>query len=1151
MFLNKITLASLFILIALGLVFVAAPAMAATFPAGADVPDQTWIQGEANISITFPTATAEAAGTLSATLSVGGTTYNPGDTLGSVLTGLTFAFNATTGVGTLAGENAHNAITTLTLVTYTVAEVGGSSAVLPPFSVRIIDAPELRFPSGTGITDKELTVGIPFSEVLPAAVGGVGPLTYSIVQPLPLGLTFTASSRLLSGIPTVPSGRTVITYRVTDSDPASTGTPPSIRAELPFTITVLPRPVGPSFAGITVSPQAYTRGHPIDTLILPPANIAFASGSVTYTLTGYPTGLSFDGTTRMLTGTPNPTTTIGATTATYTATDTAGNDDDVQFTITVNSEVSAGVPDDFPATGTSYLLGQRFADIPIPDATGGTGDPADYTYAVTGLHAGLMFDATEQEITGTPTEVGRRTVTVTATDTLGATGSSTFAITVTAPINLTFADLTGLNPKTYEVGKPITPEILPEGTGGVPPYTYALDGLPNGITFDSALRILRGTPTVASAAADYDYVISDSAFSHIPAASRTAAQATNMVMIPFSITVTAPAGTANNAPVFGTQSIDSIVATAGTAIPGLFLPEATDADGDPLTYSIVETLPEGLNFSTSTRALTGTPTTPQLQTPYTYKVEDGNGGMDTLGFFITVTGDQQPPPPPPTSTYMYWTDWGTGKIQRSTLDGTHVIDHIVGLSSPQGIVLDVAGGHIYWTTQFAGSIQRANVDGSGVQTLVTGLIGPVGLALDVAGGHIYWTTAAGSIQRANVDGSGVQTLVTRLIGPEGLVLDVAGGHIYWTTAAGSIQRASLDGTNIETLIPTGSGLITPRGIVLDVAGGKMYWTDGFTGSIRRASLDGTNIETLINTDSPAGLALDIEAAKVYWATQNPGSIRHANLDGTNIETLVTGLSRPYGIVLGISVLPPGPGPGDSEPLDVDGDGQVTVIDLAIVALLYGTRIPGGLNFPADVNSDGSVDLLDLTLVAQGLDAANANLGKLTLSELEAAWAAAAEQTAALEAAAGAPNALSGGNLAARNVAAALTDAKQLATRDTRLATGVPVVLETLLAMLAETEAIPETTALLPNYPNPFNPETWIPYHLAQAANVTLTIYDIRGEVVRALTLGHQPSGVYESRERAAYWDGRNESGEPVASGVYFYTLTAGDFTATRKLLIAK
>ena len=92
---------------------------------------------------------------------------------------------------------------------------------------------------------------------------------------------------------------------------------------------------------------------------------------------------------------------------------------------------------------------------------------------------------------------------------------------------------------------------------------------------------------------------------------------------------------------------------------------------------------------------------------------------------------------------------------------------------------------------------------------------------------------------------------------------------------------------------------------------------------------------------------------------------------------------------------------------------------------------------------------------------------------------------------------------------------------------------------------------MPTTPNPFNPETWIPYQLAKAADVTVTIYDINGSVVRALALGHQSVGVYHSQARAAYWDGKNAVGEPVASGVYFYTLIAGDFTATRKLLIAK
>ena len=99
--------------------------------------------------------------------------------------------------------------------------------------------------------------------------------------------------------------------------------------------------------------------------------------------------------------------------------------------------------------------------------------------------------------------------------------------------------------------------------------------------------------------------------------------------------------------------------------------------------------------------------------------------------------------------------------------------------------------------------------------------------------------------------------------------------------------------------------------------------------------------------------------------------------------------------------------------------------------------------------------------------------------------------------------------------------------------------------------LPETTELLTNFPNPFNPETWIPYQLAEPAEVTLTIYDIRGRVVRTLRLGHQPAGLYRSRSKAAHWDGRNQLGEQVATGIYFYTLKADDYMATRKLLIRK
>ena len=98
---------------------------------------------------------------------------------------------------------------------------------------------------------------------------------------------------------------------------------------------------------------------------------------------------------------------------------------------------------------------------------------------------------------------------------------------------------------------------------------------------------------------------------------------------------------------------------------------------------------------------------------------------------------------------------------------------------------------------------------------------------------------------------------------------------------------------------------------------------------------------------------------------------------------------------------------------------------------------------------------------------------------------------------------------------------------------------------------PIETQLLPNYPNPFNPETWIPYQLSKGTDVALHIYAADGRLVRQFDLGHKTAGVYRTRSRAAHWDGRNALGEPVGSGVYFYTLTTSDFTATRKLLIRK
>ena len=200
--------------------------------------------------------------------------------------------------------------------------------------------------------------------------------------------------------------------------------------------------------------------------------------------------------------------------------------------------------------------------------------------------------------------------------------------------------------------------------------------------------------------------------------------------------------------------------------------------------------------------------------------------------------------------------------------------------------------------------------------------------------------------------------------------------------------------------------------------------------------------------------------------------------------------------------------------DINHDSMVNIQDLAIVGSRFGQRGPNG----ADVNGDGLVDIVDLVLVA-GAFGGEAAAPSVQLQDIEM--------------------------LTATEVQQWLSQAQQLALADPAYLRGI-IVLEQLFAAL-----IPKETALLANYPNPFNPETWIPYQLAKPANVTLTIYAADGQIVRRLALGHQPAGWYQTRSRAVYWDGRNEFGEPMTSGIYFYALTAGEFIATRKMLILK
>ena len=210
------------------------------------------------------------------------------------------------------------------------------------------------------------------------------------------------------------------------------------------------------------------------------------------------------------------------------------------------------------------------------------------------------------------------------------------------------------------------------------------------------------------------------------------------------------------------------------------------------------------------------------------------------------------------------------------------------------------------------------------------------------------------------------------------------------------------------------------------------------------------------------------------------------------------------------VVDPG-APVSQTPTDVNGDGVVNVLDLVAVANGFGKDAP-------DVNGDGVVNIVDLVLVA---------------GELGNAAAAPSAHSQAIE------------MLTTVDVQQWLIQAQRLDLANITSQRGI-LFLKHLLAVLT-----PRETSLLPNYPNPFNPETWIPYQLAELAEVNIFIYAADGKLVRTLKFGQQPAGIYETRSRAAYWDGKNQLGESVASGVYFYSLTAGNFTATRKMLIRK
>ena len=493
---------------------------------------------------------------------------------------------------------------------------------------------------------------------------------------------------------------------------------------------------------------------------------------------------------------------------------------------------------------------------------------------------------------------------------------------------------------------------------------------------------------------------------------------------------------------------------------------------------------------------------------------------------------------------------------------------LVNLTTPTDIAVNTADGRLYWT-ELSGRIRRVSLNGTNAEILLSDLGKPYGIT--VADGKVYWAEEidaedigeTGSIRRANLNGTNIETLAKVYDGiPLDLSVDTAAGKVYWANSLGGIQRIDLDGGEVETVV---SGVTTPADFVL-VPGAQPVTPTA-------AATDATVSVSPASAASPAvgdqlAVSLNItdgEAVAGYQATLQFDDTALRYVSSENGDFLPAGAffvePKVEGSLLKLnSASLAGESNGDgtlatftfevikakastltlSDVLLTNRDGEAFVPTVENAEITESTQLKG------DVNADGIVNIQDLVLVAgklgqTGTNGADVNGdGQINIQDLVLVAGALGTTAAAPSLH---PHTLE--MLTATEIKQWLSEAQQLGLTDAMSQRGI-LFLQQLLAKLT-----PKKTTLLANYPNPFNPETWIPYQLAKDADVTLHIYAVNGTLVRTLTLGYQPAGMYQNRSRAAYWDGKNEFGEKVASGVYFYTLTAGDFSATRKMLIRK
>ncbi|WP_441001802.1 putative Ig domain-containing protein [Staphylococcus epidermidis] len=552
-------------------------------------------------------------------------------------------------------------------ITVTTTDESGNSET----TTFTIDVEDTTKPTVESVADQTQEVNTEITPIKIEATDNSGQTVTNKVEGLPDGVTFDEATNTISGTPS-EVGRYDITVTTTDESGNVT--------ETTFTIDVedTTKPTVESVADQTQE---------VNTEITPINIEATDNGgqAVTNKVEGLPDGVTFDEATNTISGTPSE---VGSYTVTVTTTDESGNATETTFTIDVEDTTKPTVED---IADQTQEVNTEITPIKI-EATDNSGQGV--TNKVDGLPDGVTFDETTNTISGTPSEVGSYTVTVTTTDESGNATETTFTINVEDTTKPTVESIAN---QTQEVNTEITPITIESEDNSGQAVTNKVDGLPDGVTFDEATNTISGTP---SEVGSYTVTVT------------TTDESGNATETTFTINVedtTKPT----------VEDIADQTQEVNTEITPINI-EATDNGGQAVTNK-VDGLPDGVTFDETTNTISGTPNEVGSYT-VTVTTTDESGNSETTTFTIEVKDTTKPTVEDiADQTQEVNTEIEPIKIEAKDNSGQAVTNKVEGL--PAGVTFDEATNTISGTPTEVGkyliTITTIDKDGNTATTTLT------------------------------------------------------------------------------------------------------------------------------------------------------------------------------------------------------------------------------------------------------------------------------------------------------------------------------------------------------------------------------------------------------------------------------------------------